>query len=75
MNSCWTGGWSQERALLPHSARERDLADRFAAAYSGDDIDGVIALLTDDAWYTMPPVMLEYQGPAAIAGFLRAASA
>ena len=35
----------------------------------------MIALLTDDAWYTMPPVMLEYQGPAAISAFLRAASA
>jgi hypothetical protein len=33
-------------------------------------VDGVIALLTSDAWYTMPPATLEYQGPAAIAGFL-----
>ncbi|MDX6415538.1 MAG: polymerase sigma-70 factor, subfamily [Trebonia sp.] len=30
----------------------------------------MIALLTSDAWYTMPPATLEYQGPAAIAGFL-----
>src|SRR5262249_26284611 len=27
--------------------------------------------LTDDAWFTMPPVTLEFQGPEAIAGFLR----
>ena len=31
----------------------------------------MVALLTDDAWFTMPPVTLEFQGPAAIAGFLR----
>ena len=30
----------------------------------------MVALLTDDAWFTMPPADLEYQGPAAIAGFL-----
>ena len=31
----------------------------------------MVALLTDDAWFAMPPVTLEYQGPEAIAGFLR----
>jgi RNA polymerase sigma-70 factor (ECF subfamily) len=31
----------------------------------------VVALLTDDAWFTMPPITLEFQGPAAIAAFLR----
>ena len=35
----------------------------------------MVALLTDDAWFTMPPVTLEYQGPAAIGGFLRDISA
>jgi RNA polymerase sigma-70 factor (ECF subfamily) len=30
----------------------------------------VVALLTDDAWFSMPPANLEYQGPAAIASFL-----
>jgi RNA polymerase sigma-70 factor (ECF subfamily) len=51
------------------------VADRFAAAFAGGDVDGVVALLTDDAWFTMPPVTLEYQGPVAIAGFLRASAA
>ena len=60
----------RESARLPRLARERELAERFAAAYADEDVDGVIALLTDDAWYTMPPATLEYQGPAAIAGFL-----
>jgi len=62
---------ARERAPLPRSARERDIASRFAIAFADNDIDGVVALLTDDAWLTMPPVTLEFQGPAAIAGFLR----
>jgi RNA polymerase sigma-70 factor (ECF subfamily) len=60
----------RDRAALPRSARERELAQRFATAYADDDIDGVVALLTDDAWFSMPPANLEYQGPAAIASFL-----
>jgi RNA polymerase sigma-70 factor (TIGR02960 family) len=64
-------GPDRERAPLPRSARERDIAARFATAFAGNDIDGVVALLTDDAWFTMPPVTLEYQGREAIAGFLR----
>ena len=60
----------RERAPLPRSARERELAQRFAVAFADDDVDGVVALLTDDAWFSMPPANLEYQGAAAIAGFL-----
>ena len=60
----------RERAPLPRSAKERDLAQRFAAAFADDDVDGVVALLTDDAWFTMPPANLEYQGATAIASFL-----
>jgi RNA polymerase sigma-70 factor (ECF subfamily) len=46
------------------------LVRRFADAFQADDIDGVVALLTEDAWLTMPPVTLEYQGRSAIASFL-----
>jgi RNA polymerase sigma-70 factor (TIGR02960 family) len=60
----------RERAPLPHSPRERELVGRFADAFEGGDVDGIVALLTDDAWLTMPPVPLHYQGPAAIAQFL-----
>jgi RNA polymerase sigma-70 factor (TIGR02960 family) len=64
-----------EPAPLPRSARERELASRFAAAYGSDDVDGVIALLTDDAWLTMPPATLEYQGHVAIGAFMRQSAA
>jgi RNA polymerase sigma-70 factor (TIGR02960 family) len=60
----------RERAALPRSAGQRELAQRFATAYAADDVEGVVALLTDDAWFSMPPADLEYQGQEAIASFL-----
>jgi RNA polymerase sigma-70 factor (ECF subfamily) len=57
-------------APLPRSPQERELVGRFADAFQAGDIEGVVALLTDDAWLTMPPEPLEYQGPAAIGRFL-----
>jgi len=61
----------RERAPLPNSKLERDVVGRFADAVEAGDIDGMVALLTDDAWLTMPPEPYEYQGGAAIATFLR----
>ena len=51
---------------------EQVLARRFADAFARDDVDGVVALLTDDAWLAMPPAPHEYHGRTAIAAFLRA---
>ncbi len=61
----------RDRAPLPNSARERELVGRFADAVERGDVDGVVALLTDDALLTMPPQPLEYQGHEAISAFLR----
>jgi RNA polymerase sigma-70 factor (ECF subfamily) len=61
----------RERAHLPRSSRERKLLDRFAAAVERGDNDSVVALLTDDAWVTMPPEPYEYQGRQAILRFLK----
>ncbi|MFC7617143.1 nuclear transport factor 2 family protein [Actinokineospora soli] len=41
-------------------------------AFESGDVEGIVALLTGDAWLTMPPVPLEYQGHDAIRGFLAA---
>jgi hypothetical protein len=60
----------RERAPLPRSPRERELVGRFADAVESGDVDGVVSLLIDDAWLTMPPQPFEYQGHAAIASFL-----
>jgi RNA polymerase sigma-70 factor (ECF subfamily) len=62
---------NRDRSPLPGSPAERELARRFADAWEADDINGVVALLTDDAWLTMPPSTLEFQGRLVIASFLR----
>jgi len=61
----------RERAPLPNSKLERDLVGRFAETVEAGDIDGMVALLTDDAWVTMPPLPHAYQGHDAISAFLR----
>ena len=63
----------RERAPLPNSKEERDLVGRFAETVENGDIDGMVALLTDDAWLTMPPLPHAYQGRDAIGAFLRGA--
>jgi RNA polymerase sigma-70 factor (TIGR02960 family) len=65
----------RERAPLPNSKLERDVIGSFADAIEAGDIDAVVALLTDDAWLTMPPEPWEYQGPTAIAAFIRSREA
>jgi RNA polymerase sigma-70 factor (TIGR02960 family) len=57
--------------MSPRSARELAVVGSFASALENGDVDTLVALLTDDAWLTMPPEPYEYQGPVAIAGFLR----
>ncbi len=61
----------RDSAPAPRSARERELTSRFADAFEAADTDRLVALLTEDAWLTMPPEPLEYQGHAAIAGFFQ----
>jgi RNA polymerase sigma-70 factor (TIGR02960 family) len=60
-----------KRGARPDTARERQLAGRFADAVESGDVDSMVSLLTDDALLTMPPLPLVYQGREAIAGFLR----
>jgi RNA polymerase sigma-70 factor (TIGR02960 family) len=60
----------RDRAPAPRSPRELELVGRFAAAVESGDTEGVVSLLTDDAWLTMPPEPYEYQGGEAIARFL-----
>jgi RNA polymerase sigma-70 factor (TIGR02960 family) len=61
----------RERAPLPSSRLEREIVGRFAEHVETGDIDGMVALLTDDAWLTMPPLPHAYQGRGAIGAFLR----
>jgi RNA polymerase sigma-70 factor (TIGR02960 family) len=61
----------RDHAPVPNSPGERELVRRFADAFQADDINGIVTLLTEDAWLTMPPITLEYQGRSLIASFLR----
>jgi RNA polymerase sigma-70 factor (ECF subfamily) len=51
-----------EPAPAPNSPAERELIERLTQAYESDDLDGLVALLSEDVWLRMPPVPLEYQG-------------
>ncbi len=53
---------AHEPPPAPNSPEEAALVERLTRAYETGDIDGLIALLTDDVWVAMPPVPLEYQG-------------
>jgi RNA polymerase sigma-70 factor (ECF subfamily) len=46
----------------PHSAAEQELVARLVRAFEDSDVEGIVALMTEDAWVRMPPVPLEYQG-------------
>jgi ketosteroid isomerase-like protein len=55
----------------PGSAAERQLVNRLTRAFEAADVDGIIALLAEDVWLTMPPLPLEYQGRELAARFTR----
>jgi RNA polymerase sigma-70 factor (TIGR02960 family) len=64
----------RDEAPLPGSAREHQVTTRFADAFECGDVEAIVALLTDDAWLTMPPLPFEYHGRDAVGHFLDAVS-
>ncbi len=52
-------------------ARLRALVEAFVDAWERGDVDAILALLADDADYTMPPLPTWFRGKTAIAEFLR----
>jgi len=56
-------------------ADHHDLATKFADAFSRDDVDAVLALLTDESWLAMPPAVECYVGRQEVGAFLRASAA
>jgi RNA polymerase sigma-70 factor (TIGR02960 family) len=49
------------------SPAEAAIVARFVTAYESADLDGLVALLTDDVFVSMPPMQLEYEGRDAVA--------
>jgi RNA polymerase sigma-70 factor (ECF subfamily) len=62
------------RLALPHAPAsgiaERDLAQRFAAAWNAADVGAIVRLLATDALLTMPPEPLRVRGDAEIGALL-----
>jgi RNA polymerase sigma-70 factor (TIGR02960 family) len=51
------------------SAAENAVVAKFVTAYESADLGALVALLTDDAFTSMPPMPFEYEGRDAVARF------
>ncbi len=49
---------------------EDPLVARFVSAYESADLDAMVALLTDDAFISMPPMPFEYEGRDVVVAFI-----
>ena len=67
----------QQLPMLPEapfalaSPQLQTLLDRYVELWEQADIPGLVALLREDAWFTMPPIPGWFQGRAAITTFFR----
>jgi len=58
-----------EPAPAAGSAAEEAIVAEFVRAWESADLDALVALLTDDAFISMPPMPFEYEGRDVVAGF------
>jgi RNA polymerase sigma-70 factor (TIGR02960 family) len=63
------GAAGREPPAAAGSAAEEALVAAFARAWESADLDGLVALLTDDVFMSMPPIPFEYEGRDLVARF------
>jgi RNA polymerase sigma-70 factor (TIGR02960 family) len=56
----------------PSEPRQRALLDRYVAAFENADVESLVAVLTEDAVFEMPPFSVWFRGSAVIGAFLAA---
>ena len=61
-----------DSVVEPTQARQRDLVDRYVAAFENADVAGLVAVLAEDAMFEMPPLLTWFRGRVTIGGFLGA---
>jgi RNA polymerase sigma-70 factor (ECF subfamily) len=49
---------------------QREMVGRYVAAWEAGDVEAIVAMLTEDAKYSMPPLATWYSGSAGVRGFL-----
>ena len=55
-------GWVLLASISCHFSSEDAIVAKFASAWESADLDGLVALLTDDVFISMPPMPFEYEG-------------
>ena len=61
---------SRRRCARSATRRLRDVVDRYVPAWERNDVEAVVAMLTEDATMTMPPLPTSYRGREEVAVFL-----
>ena len=61
---------AHQAPMAPSRQSIQELLDRYVVLWEQADIPGFVALLREDAWFTMPPRPIWFQGRAAIATML-----
>ena len=65
--TCFAAAQRGSEVVVRPRPQLQDLLDRYVALWEQADIPGLVALLREDAWFTMPPFPVWYQGRVAIA--------